>query len=117
MPYFPIHIRKDYRVSKGDKKKLATLEQACGQVIIHHRERLGLSQMDLAVATGYSLRYVGDIERGTKSATLRTMNDLATLFSVHLGSLITDAEKLLSSKEKQAKPRPASKRKFLLRHI
>lgn len=75
------------------------MEQACGQVITRHREKLGLSQMDLAVATGYSLRYIGDVERGAKSATLRTMNDLATLFDIHLGSLITEAEKLLKKAE------------------
>ena len=59
--------------------------------------------MDLAVATGYSLRYVGDVERGTKSATLRTMNDLATLFNIRLGSLITEAETLLGRRERQDK--------------
>lgn len=59
--------------------------------------------MDLAVATGYSLRYVGDVERGTKSATLRTMNDLATLFNIRLGSLIAEAETLLGSKDKRDK--------------
>lgn len=59
--------------------------------------------MDLAVATGYSLRYMGDVERGTKSATLRTMNDLATLFGVRLGILITEAEALLDGGEKQDK--------------
>jgi transcriptional regulator with XRE-family HTH domain len=59
--------------------------------------------MDLAVATGYSLRYVGDIERGTKSATLRTLNDLATLFDVKLGILIAEAEELLDSRTKHDK--------------
>jgi transcriptional regulator with XRE-family HTH domain len=59
--------------------------------------------MDLAVATGYSVRYVGDVERGTKSATLRTMNDLATLFNIRLGVLLTQAEALLNGKEKQDK--------------
>lgn len=53
--------------------------------------------MDLAVATGYSLRYIGDIERGTKSATMRTMNDLATLLGLHLGTLVVEAEELLLS--------------------
>jgi len=77
-----------------------TLEQACGQIIVHYREKLGLSQMDLAVATGYSLRYVGDIEREAKSSTLRTMNDLSTLFNIRLGSLIAEAEALLSSKSR-----------------
>jgi hypothetical protein len=57
--------------------------------------------MDLAVATGYSLRYVGDIERGMKSATLRTMNDLATLFDMGLGALITEAEGLLMAKRRE----------------
>lgn len=59
--------------------------------------------MDLAVATGYSLRYVGDLERGTKSATLRTMNDLATLYEMSLGSLLNEAEALLGGKQRQDK--------------
>ena len=77
--------------AKG-RKKPASLEQAFGQVITRYREKRGLSQMDLAVATGYSLRYVGDLERGAKSATLRTMNDLATLLKMSLSSLLTEAE-------------------------
>jgi transcriptional regulator with XRE-family HTH domain len=77
----------------------ATLEEACGLVILQLREKKHLSQMDLAVATGYSLRYIGDVERGTKSATLRTMNDLATLLNVRLGELISQAEQLLSRRD------------------
>lgn len=59
--------------------------------------------MDLAVATGYSLRYIGDIERGTKSATLRTLNDLATLLNLRVGELISKAEQLLGEKNKRDK--------------
>lgn len=59
--------------------------------------------MDLAVAAGYSLRYMGDVERGAKSATMRTMNDLATLLGVSLGTLIIEAEELLQGKPKAAK--------------
>lgn len=102
VPYLALQVGKDWRVVKG-KKKPATLEQAFGHVIIRYREKLGLSQMDLAVATGYSLRYVGDLERGTKSATLRTMNDLATLYKISLGFLLTEAEALLGGKERQNK--------------
>ena len=79
----------------------ATLEQACGRVIAQLREEQGLSQMDIAVATGYSLRYIGDVERGAKSATLRTMNDLATLLKLRLGDLISRAERQLTSREKE----------------
>ena len=70
-------------------------------MIVQLREEQGLSQMDLAVATGYSLRYIGDVERGAKSATLRTMKDLATLLNLHLGDLISRAERLLSYRDKE----------------
>jgi transcriptional regulator with XRE-family HTH domain len=96
-------------VARRDNTRPLTLEQACGQVISQYREKLGLSQMDLAVATGYSLRYVGDIERGAKSATLRTMNDLATLFNIRLGSVIAEAETMLG--ERQDKTAHAAKKK------
>lgn len=76
-----------------------TLERAFGQVLLAHREEKGLSQMDLAVAAGYSLRYMGDVERGVKSATMRTMNDLATFLDVPLGTLIVEAEELLKRKQ------------------
>lgn len=56
--------------------------------------------MDLAVASGYSLRYIGDVERGTKSATMRTMHDLATLLNVRLGTLMVEAEELWESQTK-----------------
>ena len=59
--------------------------------------------MDLAVAAGYSLRYMGDVERGAKSATMRTMNDLATLLDVSLGTLVVEAEELLNGKPTPAK--------------
>jgi transcriptional regulator with XRE-family HTH domain len=57
--------------------------------------------MDLAVASGYSLRYIGDVERGTKSATIRTMNDLATLLNVRLSVLLAEAEESLASGVKE----------------
>lgn len=88
-------------MAKERQTRPATLEQACGRVIVQLREEQGLSQMDLAVATGYSLRYIGDVERGAKSATLRTMKDLATLLNLRLGDLISRAERLLSYRDKE----------------
>jgi transcriptional regulator with XRE-family HTH domain len=65
--------------------------------------------MDLAVASGYSLRYIGDIERGTKSATIRTMHDLATLLDVKLGNLVIEAENMLETATNARKRSPRSK--------
>lgn len=90
-------------MAKGNKRSVATLEQAFGQVLHGLREERGLSQMDLAVASGYSLRYIGDVERGAKSPTLRTMHDLATLLEVGLGAAMTQAEELWIKETKQAR--------------
>lgn len=111
MPTQNALVRKDSPVATSDKRRPTTLEQACGQVIALYREQMGLSQKDLAAATGYSLRYVGDIERGNKSATLRTLSDIASPLSLHVGTLITEAEGLLGGKERQGKTPPLSKGK------
>jgi len=87
-------------VSSAKQTPPLSIEQACGRVIASAREARGLSQMDLAVSSGYSLRYIGDVERGSKSATLRTLNDLATLLNIQLGSLITQAEGILARPKK-----------------
>lgn len=86
-------------MAKSREIRPVSLEQACGQIIAELREKHGLSQMDLAVASGYSLRYIGDVERGAKSATLRTMKDLATLLEISLGDLIRRAERNLPSRD------------------
>ena len=65
--------------------------------------------MDLSVASGYSLRYIGDIERGAKSATIRTMHDLATLLDIRLGALVTEAENLLEFDSKSRRHSPKAK--------
>jgi ribosome-binding protein aMBF1 (putative translation factor) len=105
VPSWNLPIRKDWPVAKSRENRAATLEQAFGQVLFARREKKGLSQMDLAVASGYSLRYIGDVERGTKSATLRTMHDLATLLNVKLATLIVEAEELWANEAKE-KRRP-----------
>ena len=66
--------------------------------------------MDLAVASGYSLRYVGDIERGAKSPTMRTMHDLATLLDLRLSALMVEAEGLLEIDSKARKRTVKSRR-------
>lgn len=66
--------------------------------------------MDLAVASGYSLRYIGDVERGAKSATMRTMHDIATLLDVRLSALVVEAESLWESDSKARRHSLKSKR-------
>jgi len=83
-------------MKKASITQPAALERGCGRATPQLHEEQGLSQMDLDVATGYSLRYIGDVERGSKIATLQTMKDLATLLNLRLDDLRTRAERLLS---------------------
>jgi transcriptional regulator with XRE-family HTH domain len=107
VPVFALHLRKDCRVT-ARRHSTQTLEQAFGQTLVAWRKKKGFSQMDLAVASGYSVRYIGDIERGAKSATIRTMHDLATLLDVKLGSLIIEAENMLDTASSARKRSPRS---------
>ena len=92
--------------SKGHNR--STFEQAFGSAVLALRKKRGWSQMDLAIASGYSLRYIGDIERGAKSATMRTMHDLATLLDVRLSALVAETEDLweIEAKVRARLPKP-----------
>jgi transcriptional regulator with XRE-family HTH domain len=50
------------------------------------------TQQKLADVAGYDESYIRQLERGTKSATLRTVSDLASAFSVSVSVLIRRAE-------------------------
>ena len=76
------------------RSKSRTLEEAFGAVVRELREDRGLKQVEVSVATGYSQRAIGMIERGEKSPTLRTMEDLATFFGISLEKLIVRAKQL-----------------------
>ena len=42
---------------------------------------------------GYTERYIGQLERGAKSPTLRTLADLAKAFSTEVSTIIKAAER------------------------
>jgi transcriptional regulator with XRE-family HTH domain len=58
-----------------------TLGGAVGAELISMRVARGWSQQKLADELGYTERYIGRLERGTKSPTLRTTADIAEAFS------------------------------------
>lgn len=74
-----------------DAPKPVTLEAALGRIFRELRKRKGLKQVEVSVATGYSQRTIGMIERGEKSPTLRTMEDFATFYEAALEELIVRA--------------------------
>ena len=78
----------------ADKERgSSTLGEAVGAEITRLRVDRGWSQAKLAHDLGYTERYIGQLERGTKSPTLRTLADLAKAFSIQLSAIIRAAER------------------------
>jgi transcriptional regulator with XRE-family HTH domain len=52
-----------------------------------------MEPVKLAHDLGYTERYIGQLERGTKSPTLRMLADLAKAFSLELSTVVSAAER------------------------
>ena len=78
-----------------------TLGEAVGAELTKLRVDRGWSQLKLADVLGYTERYIGQLERGTKSPTLRTLADVANAFSIELSAIIKAAERRYRHSEKR----------------
>jgi transcriptional regulator with XRE-family HTH domain len=88
---------------KTSAKRLSgtTPEQVLGRALRTAREARTLSQDALAHSTGYSRNYIGQIERGEKNPSLRTILDLADALEVSAASLISTVEAQRRRKDRQ----------------
>lgn len=68
-------------------------EMAFGRVLRKIRETRKLSQEELAARSGYHRTYVGQLERGEKSPSLRTLFNLAVTLEVAPSVLVRQAER------------------------
>ena len=69
------------KIGVDKHRESRTLGEAVGAELTPLRLARGWSQQKLADQLGYTERYVGQLERGAKSPTLRTIADLAEAFS------------------------------------
>jgi transcriptional regulator with XRE-family HTH domain len=70
-------------------------EKAFGRVLRSVRENRGLSQEELGARAGYHRTYIGQLERGEKSPSLRTLFNLALTLAVSPSALIKRVERTL----------------------
>ena len=71
-----------------------TAESLFGEVIREFRKRQGFSQEELAFNSGYSTTYIGQLERGQKSPSLRTILSLAGALKTRGSDLLLRFEAL-----------------------
>ena len=81
------------QIGADKHRESRTLAQAFGAELTRLRLDRGWSQQKLADALGYTERYIGQLERGVKSPTLRTLADIAEAFSMKPSMILRAAER------------------------
>ena len=75
---------------------MTNLADSLGAEITRLRLANGWSQIKLAEILGYDERYVRQLEQGTKSPTLRTLENIAKAFGLPVSVLVRRAERQIS---------------------
>jgi transcriptional regulator with XRE-family HTH domain len=75
-------------------EKPVSPETAFGRVLRDARKSRLLLQDELGAKSGYPRTYIGQLERGEKSPSLRTLFNLAKTLQVTLTAIVRDTEKL-----------------------
>jgi transcriptional regulator with XRE-family HTH domain len=81
---------------KSGRESPRNPEQAFGQVLRKAREKQSISQEALAFMGGYHRTYIGQLERGEKSPSLRTIFALAGTLGISASEMLIGVEQLLS---------------------
>lgn len=76
------------------KKRVNRLNDAFGAVLKDARSAAGLSQDELGYQSGYHRTYIGQLERGEKSPSLKTIFDLANVLTCAASELISRTESI-----------------------
>jgi transcriptional regulator with XRE-family HTH domain len=86
----------------ADRVRMSTdLGTALGAELTRLRTKRGWSQSRLGEIVGYDERYIRQLERGSKSPTLRTLMNVSTAFRISVSSLIRAAERRVLQKTRE----------------
>ena len=75
-----------------DIDKTATLK-AFGSLARNHREKLGISQEELAVRSNLDRTYISGIERGVRNPSLTALVSLARGLNISFSKLVENLER------------------------
>lgn len=80
----------------ADKKREArNLGEALGVELTRLRVAKDWTQQRISDTLGYDVSYVRQLEKGSKSPTLRTLSNFAEVYSLKVSVLLSRAERLL----------------------
>jgi XRE family transcriptional regulator, regulator of sulfur utilization len=93
----------------ADRERTAgSLTEAVGMEITELRKERGWTQQRLADLLGYDVRYIGLIERGEKSMTLRALAAIAGGLEVRASKILGAAEKRVAKARAERAQRSAT---------
>jgi transcriptional regulator with XRE-family HTH domain len=75
-----------------------TFAATCCQVIRDRRQKLGLSQEEIAKRSGLARSYICDVERGARHPSLRNVSTLARALNIATSELIAQVEMNLAAR-------------------
>ncbi len=65
---------------------------ALGEILQERRNKLGLSQNELARASDFHRSYISDVERGYRNISLKNLSRLAAALEIPISNLLALAE-------------------------
>jgi transcriptional regulator with XRE-family HTH domain len=84
------------RRERAEKAEVSrTPEEAFGSTLRRIRLKRGLSQQLLADRSGYHRTYIGLLERGQKSPSLRAMFNIATTLQVKPSEILKEVQRVV----------------------
>lgn len=95
--YYSLHrstIALRMQRSRSRRSAPQTAEELFGRVLREARKAEGLSQEELAHRSGYHPTYIGQLERGKKSPSLRTIVSLAGVLGLSASEMLRRVEVL-----------------------
>ena len=81
--------------SAASHRKHVSPEIAFGRVLRDIRKAQSMSQDDLGAKSGYHRTYIGMLERGEKSPSLRTIFNLASTLKVDSSEIVKQVERIV----------------------
>jgi transcriptional regulator with XRE-family HTH domain len=85
------------------KREARNLGEALGVELTRLRVQKGWTQQRISEKLGYDVSYVRQLEKGSKSPTLRTLSHFAEIHSLRVSMLLGGAERLLARQARTPK--------------
>ena len=92
--YSTDHNNIGLHVQSRNSKRKKTPESLFGQALREFRSEAGLTQEELAFESGYHPTYIGQLERGQKNPSLKTILSLSSVLKTR-GSLLVERVEFL----------------------